>query len=88
MQNAECKIQAAFETMRVTNLAGLNENEFAGLEAILAKHKTLRDFLAWAGSEPKEDFLPQIVAEVVIQDEYTHDVVLRYKRLFLVYDTN
>ena len=27
------------------------------------------------------------VLEVVVQDEYTHDVVVAWERVFLVYDT-
>lgn len=73
--------------MKILNQAGLPEKEFAGLETELAEHKTLGQVLSWASSRPKQDFLPQIVAEVVTQDEYTHDVVVPYKNLFLVYDT-
>lgn len=74
--------------MNIVNLANLPEEEFAELERTLAKHKTLGQALAWAGSSrAKSYFLPQIVAEVVTQDEFTHDVVIPYKNLFLVYDT-
>jgi hypothetical protein len=73
--------------MKVINFANLPENEFAELERELAEHKTLGQVLAWASAPPKGDFLPQIVAEVVTQDEFTHDVVIPYKNLFLAYDT-
>ena len=73
--------------MNITNLANLSEKEFAEIERELAKHKTLGRVLTWAGSQPKADFLPQIVAEVITQDEFTHDVVIPYKNLCLVYDT-
>lgn len=73
--------------MKFTNLADLSENEFAELERQLAKHKTLGQVLTWAGLQPKNDFLPQIVAEVITHDEFTHDVIIPYKNLFLVYDT-
>lgn len=73
--------------MEVLNLAGLAEDEFAALERILANHKTLGAALTWAAAGPRTDFLPQTVAEVVTQDEFTHDVVIPYKNLFLVYDT-
>jgi len=73
--------------MKITNLANLPENEVAELENDLAKQKTLGQALTWASSKPKGDFLPQIVAEVVTQDEFTHDVVIPYKNFFLVYDT-
>lgn len=73
--------------MKILNLAQISENEFAKLESELAKHKTLRQVLTWATAKPKSDFLPQIVSEVITQDEFTHDVVIPYKDLFLVYDT-
>jgi hypothetical protein len=44
--------------------------------------------LEWAAAKPKSDVPPQTVAEVVAQDEFTRDVVVPYKDLFLVYDTN
>jgi hypothetical protein len=74
--------------MKVVNFADLPGNEFAELERELPDHKTLGQVLSWAGSAARKgDFLPQIVVEVVTQDEFTHDVVIPYKNLFLVYDT-
>ncbi|HQU86493.1 MAG TPA: hypothetical protein PKY59_25405 [Pyrinomonadaceae bacterium] len=73
--------------MKFFNLAKLPEKEFAELEKELAKHKTLGQVLTWATTKTKGDFLPQIVSEVVTQDEFTHDVVIPYRDLFLVYDT-
>ena len=73
--------------MKITDLANLSATDFAELEKASAKHKILGQILTWASSQPKEYFLPQIVAEVVTQDEFTHDVVIPYKKLFLVYDT-
>lgn len=73
--------------MKIRNLTNLSEKRFAEIKQELAKHKTLGQVLTWASSPPKKDFLPQIVAEVITQDEFTHDVVVPYKNLFLVYDT-
>ena len=73
--------------MKIANLANLSDDDFAELEKDLVKHKTLRTVLIWANSKPKQDFLPQIVAEVITQDEFTHDIIVPYKNLFLVYDT-
>jgi len=50
-------------------------------------HKGLADVLAWAATKPKADVHPQIVAEVITQDEFTHDVIVPYRDVFLVYDT-
>jgi len=73
--------------MKIINLADLPEKQFTKLESELAEHKTLGQVLTWANSQPKKDFLLQVVAEVITQDEFTHDVVIPYKDLFLVYDT-
>ena len=73
--------------MRITNLANLSGEDFAEMENELAEHNTLGRVLSWASSKSKRDFLPQIVAEVIAQDEFTHDVIVPYKNLFLAYDT-
>jgi len=73
--------------MKVVNLAGLSEKQIAEVETELANHKTLGQVLVWANSQPNEDFISQIVAEIITQDEFTHDIVIPYKNLFLVYDT-
>lgn len=73
--------------MKILNHVNLSRNQLAELERELANQKTLGQVLAWAGAKPKGEFIPQTVAEVVTQDEFTHDVVVPYKNLFLVYDT-
>ena len=35
----------------------------------------LQDVMRWALSDPA-GFIPQVVADVVVQDEFTHDVVV------------
>ena len=62
---------------------GLSDTDHADI----AGHKGLTDVLAWAAAKPKADVHPQIVAEVITQDEFTHDVIVPYRNVFLVYDT-
>ena len=69
------------------NLSSLSPDEFEPLAMELDKHDSLQGALAWASSKPKDLFHPHIVAEVVTQDEFTHDVIIPYKNVFLVYDT-
>jgi hypothetical protein len=73
--------------MKLENLAKLPKNEFAKLEIELAHLKTLGQILTWAGTKPKGDFVSQIVLEVITQDEFTHDIIVPYRDLFLVFDT-
>jgi hypothetical protein len=64
--------------------AGLAPETRAALAAEVARHATLGDVVRWALA----DSPPRLVAEVVVQDEYTHDVVLPGRDgLWLVYDT-
>ncbi len=54
------------------------------IAAIIAGQKTLEDVVRWALAQSP----PRLVEDVVVQDEYTHDVVLRWgEDIFLVYDT-
>jgi hypothetical protein len=54
------------------------------LEEAVARHRTLADAVAWGLMHTP----PLVVADVVTQDEYTHDVVLPYRDgRFVVYDT-
>ena len=69
------------------NLSSLPEDEFALIGAEVGSHKGLNEVLAWAAGKPKNEIHPHIVAEVVTQDEYTHDVIVPYKNIFLVYGT-
>ena len=53
----------------------------------IANHKALADVLAWAATKPRSDVHPRTVAEVITQDEFTHDIIVPYRDVFLVYDT-
>lgn len=69
------------------NLSTLSAVEFEPIANELDKHESLRDVLTWAASKPSDQVHPQIVAEVIVQDEFTHDVIVPFKNSYLVYDT-
>jgi hypothetical protein len=70
--------------MRLDDHAGLSPERRRALEGIVAEHRTLQDVVRWGLAQAP----PRIVADVVVQDEYTHDVVVPYDDgLYLVYDT-
>jgi hypothetical protein len=74
--------------MRVTNHASLSPDAIAEIEAQLAGQENLKDVLSWALSQPVGTFISQVVADVIVQDEFTHDVVVPWREgLVLVYDT-
>lgn len=56
---------------------GLALEQRQALDAVLVTHKILQDVVRW-----------RMVAAIVTQDEYTHDVVVPWEAgLHLVYDT-
>ncbi len=69
------------------NLSSLSAEDFSAIASELADHSGLRDVIAWAATKPKGQVHPQTVAEVITQDEYTHDVIVPYRDVFLVYGT-
>lgn len=69
------------------NCSSLSEAELAPLRVDVDRHNGLKDVLAWAAGKPKNGVHPHIVAEVVTQDEFTRDVIVTYKNIFLGYDT-
>lgn len=58
----------------------------ADIEAAVMKQENLLDVMRWATSDP-DSFVPAVVANVVVQDEFTHDVIVPWRDLVLVYDT-
>lgn len=74
--------------MLVRNYAGLDAARLAALEGELAGHGGLQDVVRWGLKEASGASHPRVVAEVVVQDEYTHDAVVPWRdSLVLVYDT-
>jgi len=73
--------------VKVNNLAELKEM-ILELERELSAHRSLQDVLNWSESQPAGALMPQVIADVVIQDEFTHDVIVPWRDgLVLVYDT-
>lgn len=74
--------------MRVLNHAHLPSEAVADIAKELSSQENLKDVMAWALSAPRGTFLPSVVADVIVQDEFTHDVIVPWRDgLVLVYDT-
>lgn len=74
--------------MRVVNHANLSPEQIAQLESDLSGQQNLNDVMKWALASPKGVFIPSVVANVIVQDEFTHDVIVPWRDgLVLVYDT-
>ena len=70
--------------MRIDNRASLAIDELAKLETLAANWRTLQEVVRWGFAQSPS----LIVTEVIVQDEFTHDVVLPYREsAFLVFDT-
>jgi hypothetical protein len=70
--------------MRIVDRVGLSGSEHERLAEIVSTQTSLDRVIGWAlRCEP-----PRLVADVVIQDEYTHDVIVPYEGgRYLVYDS-
>jgi hypothetical protein len=74
--------------MRVLNYAHLTPEAVAQITAELSGQENLQGVMSWALSAPKGTFIPSVVSEVIVQDEFTHDVIVPWRNgLVLVYDT-
>lgn len=74
--------------MRVVNRANLSAEQLAGVESELSGQRNLDDVMRWALAHAPGVFTRAVVAGVVVQDEFTHDVIVPWRdNLVLVYDT-
>lgn len=73
--------------MRLVNQCALSSEQLSELEALIPAQENLKDLMEWALAN-STSFAPQVVANVIVQDEFTHDVVVPWRDgLVLVYDT-
>jgi hypothetical protein len=64
--------------------ADVNEDARRAILELVSTQKTLEDVVRWGLAITP----PRLVEDVVVQDEYTHDVVLAHPAgVYLVYDT-
>lgn len=74
--------------MRLVNYAKLSPARLADIEREVSEHRTLADVLRWGLKAESGVRLPEVIAAVIVQDEYTHDVVIPWRDgLVLVYGT-
>jgi hypothetical protein len=60
--------------VKINDRAGLGEADLAGLAVQLARLESLSDVLAWGRQRP--GLHPAVIADVVVQDEFTHDAIV------------
>jgi hypothetical protein len=70
--------------MQIEVRAALDQVTLEAIEVTVRGQKTLEDVVRW-GLLTKP---PRLVADIIVQDEYTHDVVMPFRDgVYLVYDT-
>lgn len=69
--------------LRMTDHVGLPEADRLVLERAVGPLTSLQDVVRWGFALAP----PSDVADVVIQDEFTHDVILAWRAYWLVFDT-
>jgi hypothetical protein len=73
--------------LEVKNYGGIPNVDFSLILTEVHNHKSLQDLLRWAEKQPEGSLVPGAIAELVVQDEFTHDIVVPWKNIFLVYGT-
>jgi len=74
--------------MRIRNYAGLDPAQLAAIKDELGEQRGLQDVISWGLHDASGATNSRVVAEVVVQDEYTHDAIVPWRdSLVLVYDT-
>ena len=76
------------KSMSVVTHGSIEASILEQIEVKVSNQENLKDMMAWALSQPRGTFLPHVVSDVIVQDEFTHDVIVpRSDGLVLVYDT-
>jgi hypothetical protein len=74
--------------MKIKNCANLSPEQLAAIESELPEQRALLDVFNWGLRKASGAKLPGIIAEVIVQDEFTHDAIVPWRDgLVLVYDT-
>lgn len=73
--------------LEVKNRANLSDKDFETIAVDLKEHRSLQDLLGWAESQPEGTLIPGAISELVVQDEFTHDIVVPWRNFFIVYGT-
>ncbi len=70
--------------MGLTSVGDVSAAALAAIDPVVSGQRTLEDVVRWGLAMSPA----RLVERVVVQDEYTHDVVMRWSdALYLVYDT-
>jgi len=71
--------------MGIRDRAGLSEAEAKSLATELDPLRTLSDVIVWGRRQPALSVSPEVISDVVAQDEFTHDAIVPWKGRALVF---
>lgn len=79
-----CRLIDAREALDIEFRVELAEPVKDSIRAQVSRQKTLEDVVRWGLTQKP----PRLIADVVIMDEFNHDVVIEFlPSIWLVYDT-
>ena len=67
--------------MKIINAENISAEKFEQIAQSLPDAENLWQLMSWL------NYQSTVVPEVIVQDEFTHDVIIPYKDYFLVFDT-
>ena len=74
--------------MRVTNRTPISDVSFQAIQSELPAIENLQQLMNWALADQSGRFTPGVISNVIVQDEFSHDVIVPWRDgLVLVYDT-
>jgi hypothetical protein len=71
--------------MVVLDRSGMSRDELQALEAQVGQLESLAAVMQWGRNQPAGVVRPTIIADVVIQDEFTHDAIVPWRDRALVF---
>ena len=71
----------------VKNRSSISKEDFENISNELKQHLSLQDLLRWAERQPEGTLIPGAISGLIVQDEFTHDIVVPWRNLFIVYGT-
>ena len=67
--------------MKINNAENISTEKIEQITQSLPQSENLWQLMAWLNTQTK------VLPEVVVQDEFTHDVIIPFQDVYLVFDT-
>jgi hypothetical protein len=71
--------------MRVRTHARLSAGDLRALEMSLSRIESLADVIVWGAKQPAGMVRTGVIADVIVQDEYTHDAIVPWGARTIVF---